>query len=319
MTQAPPGRILALCGGVGGAKLALGLSRVLPAERLMIVVNTGDDFDHLGLPICPDLDTVVYTLAGLNNPDTGWGRAQETWSFMQALAEFGGQTWFQLGDKDLAMHLHRKHLLDQDYTLSEATREIADRMGIQHPIVPMSDHKVRTIIETPQGDLPFQHYFVREKCEPRVTGFHFHGADEAPPSPGFDQALHDGALAGVIVCPSNPFISIGPILSLPVMRERLSGLNVPVIAVSPIVGGRALKGPTAKIMDELDLRKSPVGVAEYYGDFLDGLVIDLVDRDMSGQIEAQGISAHACNTIMKSVEDRVALASDCLSFMARLS
>ncbi len=315
--NAPQGPILALCGGVGGAKLALGLSHILPAEQLTLVVNTGDDFEHLGLPICPDLDTVMYTLAGLGNPETGWGRAQETWSFMQAIAERGGETWFQLGDKDLAQHVQRRFLLEQGRTLSDTIREMAASLGIAPAIVPMSDQRVRTIVETEQGNLAFQHYFVRQQCAPRVTGFHFEGAADARLSPGFDQALRDPNLAGVIICPSNPFVSIGPILSLPSLTQRLSTLNAPIIAVSPIVGGQALKGPTAKMMKELGLPISPIGVADYYGDFLDGLVMDVMDRDKSPQFEARNVKVHICNTIMSSLADRKALAWACLNFLKK--
>ena len=308
------GNILALCGGVGGAKLALGLVQALPPARLGIVVKTGDDFAHLDLTICPDLDTVIYTLAGEAHPATGWGRADETWDFMQSLAEKGGPTWFRLGDKDLTLHVHRQDLLDQGRSLSEVTADIARRFHVDVPVYPMTDDPVRTVVETADGPLTFQHYFVRDRCAPQVTGVRFDGAPEAQPSPGFAAALADWELGAVVICPSNPFVSIDPILAVGDVQARLGALEVPVIAVSPLVGGEAIKGPTAKMMDELGLPRTVEGIADHYGDLIDGLVIDTADAASADGLRARGLKVHVCNTVMRTREDRIALAEACLRF-----
>lgn len=309
----PAGRtVLALCGGVGGAKLALGLSQLLPPAQLTIVVNTGDDFSHFGLPICPDLDTVMYTLGGVSNPVQGWGREGETWQAFETLKQLGGETWFQLGDRDLAVHLQRRALLDAGATLSEATASLCVAFDIRHPVVPMSDQRVSTIIETAAGDLPFQHYFVREQCRPSITGYRFEGVDRAEPSPGFAAALEDPRLAAIVICPSNPFVSVSPILAIPGVRERIQRSGTPVIAVSPIVGGRAIKGPAAKMFSELNLPVSNQGVADFYGDLLHTLVVDEGDR---GEPLVSRCRVHHCPTVMKSLEDRVSLARTCLALL----
>ena len=224
MTTAAGQRCLALSGGVGGAKLALGLAHVLPPEDLLVVANTGDDFEHLGLLICPDIDTVTYTLAGIANPETGWGRADESWHFMETLAALGGETWFRLGDRDLALHMERTRRVAAGETLSAVTQDIGRRLGVRPSVAPMSDQPVRTIVETPDGPLPFQHYFVREQCAPHVTGFRFEGADTAKPAPAFAAALKN-ALDAIVICPSNPFISIDPILAIPGVRQALRRLR----------------------------------------------------------------------------------------------
>jgi LPPG:FO 2-phospho-L-lactate transferase len=307
-------KILALCGGVGGAKLALGLSRVLPPEQLTLVVNTGDDFEHLGLPISPDLDTVMYTLAGVADPVQGWGRRDESWQCMSALQALGGPGWFRLGDRDLAVHLQRRALRDAGQSLSQITRTLSEHLGIRHPIVPMSDQPVCTVMETATGPLAFQHYFVRDQCRPVITGYHYAGLPQAQPSEGFWQALHDDALAGIVVCPSNPFVSIGPILALPSVREALRARGVPVIVVSPIIGGRAIKGPAAKMMAELKLPVNNQGIADFYGDLIDTLVVDECDH-------AEPVHGprhvHACRSVMHTLDDREALARQCLALLAR--
>ena len=309
----PPGRrVLALCGGVGGAKLALGLSQLLPPEQLTIAVNTGDDFSHYGLPICPDLDTVMYTLGGVSNPVQGWGRAGESWRVFETLKELGGEAWFQLGDRDLAVHLQRRALLDGGATLSETTARLCGAFGIRHPVVPMSDQPVSTIIETAGGDLPFQHYFVREQCRPAISGYRFAGVEGAAPSPGFAAALDDPRLTAILICPSNPFVSVSPILAIPGVRARIRASGVPVIAVSPIVGGKAIKGPAAKMFSELNLPVSNQGVAEFYGDLLHTLVVDQGDL---GEPLATPCRVHHCPTVMKSLEDKIALARACLSLV----
>jgi LPPG:FO 2-phospho-L-lactate transferase len=310
-------RYLAICGGVGGAKLALGLSRVLDPSQLTIVVNTGDDFEHLGLLICPDLDTVCYTLAGIVDPQQGWGRKNESWNALAEVEHLGGETWFRLGDKDLGLHLVRRALLDRGMPLSAVTAHIARRLGIAQEILPMSDHPVRTEVETDQGRLAFQHYFVRERCEPRVRSIGFAGSQSAQPAEGFIRALLDSALKGVIICPSNPFLSIDPILSLPGVRELLSDTGVPVIAVSPVVGGRAIKGPTAKIMQELGIPVTVDAVASHYAGLLNGMIIDSCDKDSARMLE-ESMSIHCCDTIMKNTQDKITLAGQVLDFISSL-
>jgi len=310
-------RYLAICGGVGGAKLALGLSRVLDPSQLTVVINTGDDFEHLGLLICPDIDTVCYTLAGIVDPAQGWGRSNESWNALAEVERLGGETWFRLGDRDLGLHLVRRALLDRGMSLSAVTAHIARRLGIKQEILPMSDDPVRTEVETDQGRLMFQHYFVRERCQPRVRSIRFLGSRSAEPAEGFIRALRDSALQGVIICPSNPFLSVDPILSLPGVREALSDTDVPVIAVSPVVGGRAIKGPTAKIMQELGLAVTVEAVADHYAGMLTGLVVDRCDRDSVRTLEGR-LAIHCCDTIMKNTQDKITLAGQVLDFVSSL-
>ncbi len=309
---------LALSGGVGGAKLVVGLARLIAPERLMVVANTGDDFEHLGLHVSPDIDTLVYTLAGLANPATGWGRADETWTFMAALEALGGETWFQLGDGDLAMHVERSRRLRAGESLSAITADLSARLGIAVRIVPMSDDPVRTVVETADGALDFQHYFVRERCAPAVTGFRFSGSETARPQAQFLDALADPGLGAILICPSNPFISIDPILALPEVRDRLAACAAPVIAVSPIVGGRAIKGPTAKMMRELGGPSTATAVAAHYGELLDGFVIDRADADAADAIRAAGIAVLVTATVMASLGDRENLARAVLDFAGEL-
>ena len=311
-------KVLALCGGIGGAKLALGLSHVLAPEQLTIVVNTGDDFEHFGLLVCPDLDTVTYTLAEVCNPETGWGRRDETWRCLETLEQLGAETWFRLGDRDLAVHMARRAMLDQGRTLSEVTTLITGRLGIAHDIFPMSDAAVRTMIDTDQGEISFQQYFVREQCQPAVRGIRFDGAGDAPVSRSFEIALEDPALAVILICPSNPFVSVAPILVLPGIEERLRRHEAPVIAVSPIIAGKAIKGPTAKIMNELGLEMSALGVYQHYGDLLDGFVLDEQDRELIDEFPETS-RLHCCNTVMESMDDKIALARECLRFAASLN
>ena len=276
------GPVVALCGGIGGAKLALGLYRYLGPDRLTVVVNTGDDFEHLGLHVSPDLDTVLYTLSGRNDPDRGWGRAGETWNFMAALEELGGATWFQLGDKDLALHVERTRRLRAGEPLSRITADIAERFGLMARILPMSEDPLRTVVLTPDGPLPFQHFFVRERCEPVVTGFGFEGAEDARAQPEVVEALADPGLQAVVICPSNPYLSIDPILAVPGLRTALADCMAPVVAVSPLVGGRAIKGPTVKIMGDLGIAATPQSIRAHYGGLLDGFVLDLEDAQIAG-------------------------------------
>ena len=312
------GTCVALSGGVGGAKLALGLSRILAPAQLDIIVNTGDDFEHLGLMICPDLDTLTYTLAGLNNTETGWGRAGETWTFMTSLRALGGESWFQLGDGDLAIHVERTRRLAAGEPLSRVTAELTARLGIELSVIPMSDDPVRTFVETAAGALAFQHYFVRDQCAPEVTGFEFRGAKTATPSPMALGALADPALDAVVICPSNPFISIDPILAVPGLRGAIEDAAAPVIAVSPIVGGKAIKGPTAKMMLELGVTQSAASVARHYDGLIDGFVLDSEDAASGDEIRALGLDVLTTNTVMQSLEDRVSLAADVLEFATKL-
>jgi LPPG:FO 2-phospho-L-lactate transferase len=310
------GSVVALCGGVGGAKLALGLSRVLDPEQLTVIVNTGDDFEHLGLHISPDLDTVLYTLSGLADGERGWGRAGETWEFMLALDELGGETWFRLGDRDLAIHVLRTQWLRTGKPLSEFAAAAAERLGIPARIVPMSDDPVRTVVHTFEGKLPFQRYFVERRCEPAVVAIEFEGAAVARPAEAAQAALTRPDLAAVIVCPSNPYLSVDPILAVPALRALLRSSSAPVVAVSPIIAGQAVKGPTAKIMAELGVAATPAAIARHYADFLDGLVIDDAD---AGDAPRLPCAVEIAPTLMRSLEDREGLARRVLCFAARLS
>ncbi len=309
------GMVLALSGGIGGAKLVTGLVRVLAPEQLLVVANTGDDFEHLGLTICPDLDTLMYSLAGVHDRARGWGRAGDSWHFMHALAELGGETWFQLGDADLATHVERTRRLKAGESLSAVTADFCRRLGVETTLLPMSDQPVRTLVQTGDAVLPFQQYFVAQRCAPVVRGFGFQGADTARPLPAFMDVLASRTLRAVIICPSNPFISIDPILALPGVRTALSACATPVIAVSPIVGGRALKGPTAKMMRELGLPVTATTVARHYGALLHGYVLDHQD---AAQVQDIGIPVCVTQTVMQSLNDKQALAQTVLAFADEL-
>jgi LPPG:FO 2-phospho-L-lactate transferase len=308
-------RVIALSGGIGGAKLALGLYRLLPQDSLMVVCNTGDDFEHLGLSISPDLDTVMYTLAGIANPETGWGRANETWTFMAALAQLGGETWFRLGDADLATHIERTRRLAAGERLSAITGDFCPRLGVRARVLPMCDEPVRTMVRTADGLLPFQRYFVERRCEPKVSGFEFRGAGTAHLTRALLKALESDRLEAVVICPSNPFISIDPILAIPGMRAAIAACRAPVVAVSPIIGGRAVKGPTAKMMAELGMPTSTKAVAEHYQGILDGFVLDEAD---AAEAEAIDLPCLATRTLMATEDDKRALASEVLAFARRL-
>ena len=301
----PEGFVLALSGGIGGAKLALGLYRTLPPGALTVVANTGDDFEHLGLSVSPDLDTLRYTLAGIDNPATGWGRSGETWTFMAALQSLGGETWFKLGDGDLATHIERTRRLAAGESLSQITDDFRRRLGISARLLPMTNDRVRTRLLTPEGWLDFQDYFVRRQCAPEVRQIAFAGAKTAHPHPDFLAALANQNLRMVVICPSNPFISIDPILGLPGVREALRACPAPVVAVSPIIGGKAVKGPTAKMMAELGLPVGAAAVARHYGDILDHYVIDEADV---AAIENLDLPLTATRTLMETLADRDALA-----------
>lgn len=309
-------RVVALCGGVGGAKLAYGLAQACGHDELVIIVNTGDDFEHLGLSICPDIDTVLYTLSGKENREFGWGRGGESWNVMAELETLGGETWFKLGDKDIALHLLRRQMLSRGMRLTEVTQVLARRLGVRATILPMSDAPVRTMVSTEEGELAFQDYFVRRRCEPVVKGFRFDGAESAQASPEVEAALSTAGLRGVILCPSNPYVSLGPILAIAGIRQRLEKRNVPVVAVSPIVGGRALKGPAAKMMTELATPPSALAVARMYGNLIDAMIIDGQDSALAGECEPGDARLIVAQTVMKTAEDRVALARECLQHIA---
>ena len=313
------GIALALSGGVGGAKLALGLSRVLDPQELVIVANTGDDFEHLGLHISPDVDTLLYTLAGINNPETGWGRAEDTWSCMTVLKRLRDETWFRLGDKDIATHLYRTARLKNGASLSEVIDGLRRLLEIVPEVLPMSDQPVRTTLETNEGLMPFQQYFVRASCEPVVKALRFAGVSDAQMTPRFSHLLRSNDLRAIIICPSNPYLSIDPILAIPGVREGIARSPAPTIAVSPIVGGNAIKGPTAKLMSELGVPVSATAIVEHYKDSLDGFVLDEVDAGLAGSIEASGIACAVTNTVMKTLEDRTRLARAVLEFARTLS
>ncbi len=307
--------ILALAGGVGGAKLVSGLARVLPPNELCVVVNTGDDFEHLGLHISPDLDTLMYNLAGIHNPEAGWGIAGETWNFMHALEVLGGDVWFRLGDRDLATHTERTRRLKAGESLSSITQSFCRRLGIEHNVVPMSDDPVRTIVHTDRGALAFQDYFVRLRCEPVVHRIEYDGADYARLSAGFEAALADGQLQGVVICPSNPFLSVAPILAISGLKEKLRSGGVPIVAVSPIVGGQALKGPAAKLFTELGHEPSAFEVARYYQGVVEALVIDEVDCSLALSIGGLGIEPIVTHTIMRHPSDQERLAREVIELI----
>lgn len=302
-------KIVALAGGVGGAKLAQGLAQILPPQDLTVIVNTGDDFEHYGLYICPDLDTVCYTLAGLANPETGWGRVNESWTVIENAARLGGPRWFNLGDQDLGTHLERSRRLREGQRLSQVTKDFCNAWGIKHPILPMSDQPVRTIVETEEGDLPFQEYFVHRRCEPRVKGFRFEGVESAEPTPGAQEAIESSD--AVIICPSNPWVSIDPILRVVKRIEK------PVVAVSPIIGGETIKGPAAKMYRELGIAPSALAVARHYCDLVTEFVFDETDRQLESEISGLNMRTLVTNTLMKSHDDRKRLAIDILNYLGR--
>jgi LPPG:FO 2-phospho-L-lactate transferase len=290
--------VLALSGGVGGAKLALGLQDILEPGELVVLSNTGDDFEHLGLHISPDIDSIFYALAGLNDTERGWGRSGETWNCMGALGGLGGETWFNLGDQDLALHLERTRRWRQGESLTDVTASICEAAGVPTRIIPMCDTPVPTIVHTTDGDLAFQHYFVRDRCEPVVTGFTHRGAETAS-LPAALGAITD--IEAVIICPSNPFISIAPILAVPGMRDWLLSLGVPIVAVSPLIGGAAVKGPTAKMFGELGLSVTNAGLVEHYAGLLSGLVLDTADGQDTHDMP---IGTAVTGTLMNTTEDR---------------
>jgi LPPG:FO 2-phospho-L-lactate transferase len=304
-------KVVALAGGVGGAKLVDGLAQLLGPEDLTVIVNTGDDFDYLGLQISPDLDTVCYTLADLANPKTGWGQRDESWQVFETLSALGGLDWFRLGDRDLATHLYRTDALRQGEILSHVTRHLCDKWGITHPVYPMSDDPVRTFVNTRSGEaLGFQEYFVHQACQPEVTGFEFRGVEIARPVPEAIAAIEAADL--IVLAPSNPWVSIGPILAVQGYLDAIK--RKPVIAVSPIIGGKALKGPAAKMYRELGFTPSATAVAEHYKNFLSGFMLDSADEAELENIQRWRIISIATDIIMKDKPDRTRLAREVLAF-----
>ena len=305
-------KIAALAGGVGGAKLAHGLAQLLSPEELTIIVNTGDDFEHLGLYISPDLDTVCYTLAGLANPLTGWGRVDETWNAFENIEKLGGHTWFRLGDRDIGTHLERTYRRQNGTPLSTITQDFCRAWGVEHPILPMTDDPVYTMVDTKeQGELAFQGYFVHQRCGPSVTGFRFDGLENAFPAPGVLDAIHKAD--AVVFCPSNPWVSIDPILTVANIRSACE--TKPVIAISPIIGGDVIKGPAAKMYREMGIQPSALAVAEHYADLLSGFIFDIVDGELQPSIQEMNIATFVTNTVMKDEAGRQRLAKDVIDFV----
>jgi LPPG:FO 2-phospho-L-lactate transferase len=303
-------KIVALAGGVGGAKLAHGLAHILPPEDLTVIVNTGDDFEHYGLYISPDLDTVCYTLAGLANPETGWGRMNETWGVIENAKALGGPDWFSLGDQDLGTHLERTRRTKEGQSLSQITCDFCKAWGIGPTVLPMSDQPLRTIVDTDEGELAFQEYFVHRRCEPIVKGFRFEGVEIAGAAPGALEAIE--AADAVVICPSNPWVSIDPILAVAGIRSAVEAKTI--VAVSPIIGGKTVKGPAAKMYEELGIQPSALAVAEHYRGLLSGFVLDSVDEELADQIDIPTLTT---DTLMNHLTKRAKLAKDVLNFIRR--
>src|ERR671920_1744464 len=309
-------KVCALAGGVGGAKLAIGLQDVLPPGKLSVVVNTADDFDLWGLHICPDLDTVMYTLAGISNPETGWGIVGESFETLNMLESYGEETWFKLGDRDLATHILRTSRMRSGETLTEVTAGLSGALAVESAVLPMSDDPVSTILDTPEGRLEFQEYFVRRGQRDEVLGIELRGVQDAGPTEGVLAAI--GGADAIVFCPSNPLVSIGPILALPGMTEALEASSAPKVAVSPIVGGRALKGPADRMLASLGHEVSSTGVARMYADLADGMVVDRIDEGEQEAIESIGMRVFATDAVMRDAADRARLASETLEFSAGL-
>ena len=313
-------KIVALAGGVGGAKLAHGLAQILPPEDLTVIVNTGDDFEHLGLYISPDLDTVCYTLAGLSNPETGWGRINETFNAIANIEKLGGATWFRLGDQDLATHIERMRRMKTGQSLSQITNDFCKAWGIHPTVIPMSDDLVRTIVNTDEGELAFQEYFVHRKCEPRVQGFRFEGIESAKPAPGIVDAIKEAD--AIVICPSNPWVSIAPILAVlhtplhhPPFSKKMGGAAKKIYAVTPIIGGQAVKGPAAKMYRELGIEPSALAVAKHYQNLITGFVLDEVDAKLEAEIQGLNMKTLITKTLMENSDKRRRLAEDVLHFI----
>lgn len=307
--------VVALAGGVGGAKLADGLYGTLPPHTLSIIGNTADDFTLWGLRISPDLDTVLYTLAGIANPLTGWGIAGDTWTTLEALQRLGVDTWFRVGDQDFATHIRRTELLNGGLGLTEVMAQFVSAFDLHTRLLPMCDAPVATMVDTPVGQLGFQDYFVRRRHADDVLGVQFDGIEQAQVSTAVQQAL-DGADA-VVFCPSNPIVSIGPILAVQGLRDALRNLRIPRVAVSPLIGGAALKGPADKMLTDLGFESTSLGVARMYADVLDGIVIDTVDQALVDPIKELGMKVLVTDTIMREPADRRRLAQEVMEWTTR--
>lgn len=304
-------QVVAIAGGVGGAKLASGLQSVLHEMEgtLTVVVNTGDDFVHWGLTVCPDLDTVLYNLADVHNLEFGWGRRGETFTTLDALSQIGGEEWFRIGDLDLAVHLRRSEWLRQGDSLTDITDRLRRSFGVTTTILPMCDEPVRTLVHTDEGDLPFQHYFVRRRCEPVVFDLTYVGATDASVTKAVRQAIKNADL--IVFCPSNPYLSIDPILAVPGMRKLIREARGVKVAVSPIVGGRAIKGPAAKMMREMGEMISPLTVVDHLSDLLDGFVLD---REDAAVVDAIQVAPLVTDTMMPDNTGRTRLAREVIDF-----
>ena len=305
-------KVVALAGVVGGAKLVYGLAKTLSSEELVVIVNTGDDFDYLGLRICPDLDTICYTLAGLSNPKTGWGRDQESWNFLAEIKQLSQEDWFHVGDKDLATHVYRTDELNKGVLLHEVVNKLCSKWVIKHQVLPMSDQSIMTVVDTVEfGELSFQEYFVKHQCEPTLRNIRF-ACEELPvATPGLLEAIQESD--AVIICPSNPWLSIDPILSIPEIIQTINQKRT--VAISPIIGGKALKGPASKIFSELGISPSSVAVANHYKGIIDTLFVDHKDNNLIDEIQKTGISPIVTNTIMNSNHERLQLANDVLNYI----
>jgi len=307
-------RVCALAGGIGGAKLAAGLEAALPPGDLSVVVNTADDFDPWGLRVCPDLDTVMYTLAGLSNKEAGWGVANESFAALAMISAYGEDAWFKLGDRDLATHILRTQRLRAGAHLTEVTAGLAAALGVRSTILPMCDEPVSTVLKTQEGLLEFQEYFVRRRQRDEVIGLELRGIENARVTAEVSEAVA-GAEA-IILCPSNPVVSIGPILAVPGMRELLANSLAPKVAVSPIVGGKALKGPADKMLGSLGHEVSAAGVARIYEGIVDGFVVDLADGEAG--VPVSGMCILAADAVMRNEPDRERLALEVLNFCSEL-
>jgi LPPG:FO 2-phospho-L-lactate transferase len=307
---------LVFAGGVGGAKLTEGMARSVGEDALTVVVNTADDFEHYGLRVSPDLDTVMYTLAGWNNIETGWGVKGDTFQNFDMLKVYGVEPWFHVGDRDIATHVLRTHWLKEGATLTDITRTLTRRLGVQSRVLPMTNDPVRTIVDTDEGLFAFQEYFVKLRWQPEVRSLIYEGAEEAEPAPEVLRAIETADT--IIIAPSNLYLSIDPILAVPGIRDALLNASAPIIAVTPIIGGEAVKGPAAKLMRELGVESSAVAVAQHYAEFLNGFVMDERDAALKSQVAAMGMGVLITDTIMKDSDDRARLACEVVTFADEL-
>lgn len=310
--------LIAISGGIGGAKLCYGLDQILQPEQLRVIANTGDDFLYLGFYISPDIDTLIYTLAGVNNKETGWGREDETWKTHNVLGELGADNWFKLGDKDLALHLHRSKALKNGETLTSITQDIAERFKLKNIILPMSDHIIQTVVDTDKGSMPFQEYFVKESTTPKVREISFESKHPKTTKEVLE-AINDPELSGFLIAPSNPYLSIDPILSIDEIKQTLMQSNKPRVAVSPIIGRDSVKGPTAKIMQEMGLEVNVMTIANHYENLIDGLIIDNTDEEYIQAIESFGVKVKVTNILMHDNDDKTRLAEEAIEFLNELT